>query len=129
MGMMAELAEKVKALTHGEKILVISATIPRAVESVAIVTKNLNLSAPETFPELYASEEDNLLPDINKAVAVINSFENRCDVLVVIASREYIEVLPKYFIKEPETGPAQKTQLKRGEAVVLDRITGNISYL
>jgi hypothetical protein len=59
-----------------------------------------------------------------KAKEFVESFGNDIEVLIAIASREYIETLPAYLLSQN-----LKTNLNRGECLVIDLEKKEISYL
>lgn len=101
---------------------VIAAAVDRALESANIIAEHFKLPAVQSFPELYAAEEDGNLPNLSAATNLITKLGIQYDTVVAVVSREYIESLPGYIMRntlgvETATEPAH---LDRGELLVLD---------
>lgn len=119
---MTHSAKKLSIFSADKKLVVASHT-PRASESGKIIAEILNteLVINDIF---YSAEEDGLFPDNDRALEFIKNLNNDVDVLVAIASREYIETLPEHILNT-----STKTSLERGECLILDCQTKKISYL
>lgn len=126
---MISAVEKIKPFTQGQNACIIAARVDRAVESAEIISENLNLSAAKIFSELYAAEEEGINVDLNAAVKVLNSTGKNYDIIIVIASREYIETLPNHILKSLGIQKAIETHLDRGEVLVLDYNKKEVSHL
>lgn len=120
---MEHAAEKLKVATMDTKVKLLSAPIPRATESAAIIASVLGVPV-ETAPQLYAAEEDGALPDCTKATGLLNALGEECEIIVAVVSREYIETLPSFILNKD-----LETHLDRGECLVIDLEGEGISYL
>ncbi len=129
MKMMISVSEKIKSLIKDEIFCVISADIDRAIESAKIISKQLGTNSVQTFHELYAAEESGIAVNLEAALKVINSAGEKCDMLIAVVSREYIESLPNYILHNLGSKESIETHLNRGEVLVLDYDTKNITYL
>ncbi len=128
--MMSSTAERLKTALQGLTFCIISAEIPRAIESAEILAKFLTAPAVEKYPELYAAEEDGRLADPAAALNIITSVGQHYDVVVTVVSREYIETLPQFIFTYVFAGQKlPKAQLDRGEALIIDFETRAIRYL
>lgn len=110
--------------------LIISAPTPRATESASIIGKKFGMIESRQCEEIYAADEDGLLPDCKIASDLVLNLGNEHSVIVAVASREYIETLPQYIFKNIfgiEGG--FDTKLERGEALVVDFNKKKISFL
>jgi len=101
------VAKKLEKLVKDKKICIVSANIPRAVESAKIISEIIKVSPVEAFDEFYAAEEKNIYTDISRATKIFDSLSKKFDVVIAVISREYIEKIGK-------------KDLKRGEILVLD---------
>lgn len=121
---MAAAAQKLEAFATGS-FAVVAAQVDRAVESARIIAAHLGLApaSVKTFPELYAAEEDGNLPHVETAAEVITKFGSQYDTVIATISREYIETLPAYVLKNilhSDAALPEPTRLNRGELLVID---------
>lgn len=112
---MGMVAEKIKPVIEGKKVLIVCAKVVRAEEGALVLSQLIGVPSPSSYDELYSAEEDGKLPDVPIAAELINRLGEDVDVLIVIASREYIEQLPSYILNGGEP-----TNLDRGEVLVID---------
>ena len=127
---MTGVAEKLKPIVHNQTFRIICANIPRAIESAEILAKSLNASQfVESFSELYAAEEDGVLPDVEPAEKILKLVSENQQTVIAVISREYIEVLPNHILNSLGIKEVQKTSLDRGQILVLYYDTESISYL
>jgi hypothetical protein len=122
-------AELLLPLIQDQPVCVISAEVPRAIESAEVLSRHLNISPVQTFSELYAAEEDGRLPNLSLAAKLINSLGKKYDLVIAVVSREYIETLPNHILKSLGTKEITETHLNRGEILILDYNTKKIKYL
>lgn len=115
--------ERLKLYVEENKLAIVASSMPRAFESGKIVADILGIELVVN-DSLYAAEEDGNFPDTTQAKEFIESFGDDIEILVAIASREYIETLPAYILDHPI-----ETHLERGECLVVDYESKNISYL
>jgi phosphohistidine phosphatase SixA len=115
--------ERLKQFVEENKVVVVASSTPRAFESGKIVADILGTELLVN-DSLYAAEEDGKFPDTVQAKEFVESFEDTVEVLIAIASREYIETLPAYILDQ-----SIETHLERGECLVIDYENKNISYL
>lgn len=113
-------AEKLKPIIQNQNTHIICADIDRAISSAEIISKHLNILFVKNFSELYASDEKNIFPNIEIATEIINLEGKKCDILIAVISREYIETLPNYILKTLGSKEIVETHLNRGEALILD---------
>ena len=128
MQAMADTAKKLEPFTEGS-FTVIAGAVDRAIESANIIASHFHLSVVQSFPELYAAEEDGHLPNLAAATHVITKLGSQYDTVIAVVSREYIESLPGYSLHSTlgvET-PTEPTHLTRGELLVLDYEAKNIT--
>jgi hypothetical protein len=123
---MVMASRKIGPLIYSKKFIVVSADIPRAVESAQILAEQLHGPQVQSFSEFYAAEEDGYLPDIQKAVKLMIALGQDCDILIAVVSREYIEAIPNHVL--PHLA-GEKNTLNRGEIFVLDYQTENLTKL
>ena len=116
-------AEKLKTFVGNKKIIVIAPALPRAFESGQIIANSLDAKLLIN-DSLYAAEEDGKFPNNNKAKEFVESFKDDVELLIAIASREYIESLPSYLLSQN-----LDTKLDRGECLILDFNKGIVEYL
>ncbi len=116
-------ASRLQPLVKDLKNRLLSASTPRATESAQILSEVLGAKV-EAFPALYAAEEEGNLPDCNAASELIFKLGESYDCIVAVISREYIEALPSYILKKDV-----KTKLERGECLVMNLETTELSYL
>jgi hypothetical protein len=126
---MISTSERLKTLVQNKNACIVSAKIPRAIESAEILSKNLNIFPVQNFLELYAEEEEGHLPDLDMATKLIHSIGEKYDVVMAVVSREYIETLPNHILKSLGVEKTTETHLSRGEILVLDYDTKDIIYL
>jgi len=124
---MVFVAEKLKHLLENQNVGIVCAEVPRAIESAHIVSEALNVSPAKHFVELYAVEDTPI--HLTKAAEVIDSAGGECDVLIAVVSREYIESLPNYILQSLGVEKPIETHLERGEVLILDYGTKEITYL
>jgi phosphohistidine phosphatase SixA len=115
--------ERLKLFVEENKVVVVASSTPRAFESGKIVADILGTELLVN-DSLYAAEEDGKFPDNMQAKEFVESFEDTVEVLIAIASREYIETLPAYILDQ-----SIETHLERGECLVIDYENKSISYL
>ena len=120
---MTHSGERLKLFVEENKVAVVASSTPRAFESGKIVADILGTELLVN-DSLYAAEEDGKFPDNMQAKEFVESFEDTVEVLIAIASREYIETLPAYILEQPT-----ETHLERGECLVVDYENKSISYL
>jgi len=126
---MRAAAERIKEFLGQTKPLVITASTNRAIESAKIVGDALETGQVGAYPEIYAADEEGRFADCAVAARLIETLGAKNPVIVAIASREYIDMLPSWIL-ENELGSGEiKTSLNRGEALVLDYKTRTVSYL
>lgn len=128
---MNTFGERVKTILKEIKsIAIISADIPRAYESAKIIADHFGVKTIKKFIELYAAEEDGILPNAQSAYSIISSEGSLNDVVIAVISREYIEVLPDFIsntvFKKQIT---IDTKLQRGEAIIINYQTQEISII
>ncbi len=123
---MLSIAHRLESYIANHKVNIVVADVPRAIESADILCKELHLPKAQPFKELFAEEENGRLPDIETAASVVFSAAKQKDTLIVIASREYLELLPKYILNGENS---VKTEIKRGEMLIVDYELRNVSYL
>lgn len=118
---MAATAQKLESFAVG-LFVVIAGAVDRAIESASIIAAHFNLPAVQSFPELYAAEEDGKLPNLQAATNVITQLGLQYGTIIAVASREYIESLPAHFLQNvlKVEAPAEPTHLNRGELLILD---------
>ena len=126
---MVLVAEKLRYIVKNQNVSIISAKVDRAIESADTISKYLNISPIQAFSELYAAEEDGVVADLGTAMKTINSVGEKCDVIIAVVSKEYIEALPGHILKSLGSKKTVETHLNRGEILVLDYNTKDISYL
>lgn len=120
---MNNATQKLLPFVTNKNFCLVCADVPRAIESAQIIAKTVNTNVT-AFPEFYAADEENKLPDCKSVGTVIKSLWNDYDVIVAIMSREYIETLPEYLLDKK-----LNTHLERGECLLLDLEDKSISYL
>ncbi len=105
-----------------DSFTVIAGSVDRAIESANIIAAHFNLPAAQSFPELYAAEEDGHLPNLAAATHVITKLGSQYDTVIAVVSREYIESLPGYIMRNTMDveAPTEPVHLDRGELLVLD---------
>ena len=118
---MTATAQKLEPFAAGS-FIVIAGAVDRAVESANVIATHFNLPAVQSFPELYAAEEDGKLPNLQAATNVITQLGLQYDTIIAVASREYIESLPAHILQNvlKVEAPAEPTHLNRGELLILD---------
>lgn len=107
-------ATRLKEYVSGKQVSYVSAKSDRAYESICVIS-GIYSSKASVYEELYAAEEDGVLPECEKAARLLKTIGAVCDVVVAVVSREYIETLPSYLL-----GKKTKTSLERGECLVID---------
>lgn len=117
---MVLVSEKLKPFVQNEKVCIICAKVPRAIESAEVISTSLNVSPVRSFEELYAAEEDGVSIDLETANKVMNEAGAECDIVIAVVSREYIEALPNYILQSLGVQKTGETRLERGEVLVLD---------
>lgn len=125
---MADTAQKLEPFVVGS-FIIIAGAVDRAIESANIIAKHFTLPPVQSFPELYAAEEDGNLPDLTAATNVITQLGSQYDTVIAVVSREYIESLPAHILHNVlslET-PTEPTNLDRGELLVLDFETQTVT--
>lgn len=119
---MVKAANNLRPHLHDKSFVVLASSSPRAAESGKIVAEVLD-SDLQMSNALYAAEEEGILPDTAQAATMLQDF-NDIDTVVAIASREYIETLPSFLLHK-----TLKTNLERGECLIIDLEERSISYL
>lgn len=104
---MIDAVKLLKPFVVNKKACLISANIPRAIESAEIISEKLENLSIKPFNEFYAAEEEGIKVDIDKARNILNSLINDFEVVIAVISREYIEKL-------------SDKNLERGEISVLE---------
>lgn len=104
---MIKASDLLKILVKNKKTCVVSASIPRAIESSKVISENLKISSVKIFDEFYAAEEAGIKVDIDKAKNILDLLSREFEVVIAIISREYIEKL-------------SGKSLQRGEIFLLD---------
>lgn len=122
---MGMIAAKLAPVIDNKKVLIACAKVVRAVESAKVLANLLHTSEPTSYDEFYSAEEAGKFPDATAANELINNLGESCDILIVIASREYIELLPSMILKQG----AEVTNLNRGEVLVIDYETSSANKL
>lgn len=120
---MMKAGQKIMPLVSTANVELIAAETSRAVESAEVIGRMINKPV-RAYSELYAAEEDNLLPNCKTAEDLLLKIGEVCDVVIAVVSREYIELLPSYLLKKE-----LETSLERGDCLVIDFERRNISYL
>ncbi|MEK7649755.1 MAG: hypothetical protein AAB367_02235 [Patescibacteria group bacterium] len=123
---MLSVAHKLEKFIHKPNASIIVADIPRAIESAAILSKELQLPEAKRTSELFAEEESGNLPNIEKAASVVLSASEHKNILIVIASREYLELLPNYILEKRNS---EKASVQRGEILIVDIETNTLKTL
>lgn len=118
---MTATAQKLEPFAAGS-FIVIAGAVDRAVESANVIATHFNLPTVQSFPELYAAEEDGHLPNLAAATHVITKIGSQYDTIIAVVSREYIETLPAYILHNTlgVEAPTEPTHLNRGELLILD---------
>mgnify|MGYP001007827864 CR=1 FL=1 len=120
---MTETAGRLKVSGLDKSSVVISSETPRAFQSAKVISEILE-SKFLVNNSFYAAEEDGVFVDNAKAAQFVNTFSSDVDNLIIVASREYIESFPAYFLETKEN-----TRLERGECLVIDCENKSISYI
>ncbi len=120
---MSRATERLRSYILGKKVYLLAAAVPRAMESCEVIGDRFDLKV-KAFPALYAAEEEGIFADCENVNKLLLSISDTCDVVVAVTSREYIETLPSYIVKKEI-----KTELGRGECLVIDYETKEITYL
>lgn len=127
---MISVAEKIKPFVKNENTCIVSAKIPRAIESALIISEYLDIFPVKSFLELYAADEINIFPDPDKAIKIINSEGEKYNIVIAVISREYIETLPNYILESLGSKKEEKEiHLNGGQALILDYETKSLTYL
>lgn len=118
---MADTAQKLESFAVGS-FVVIAGAVDRAIESANIIAAHFGLPTVQSFPELYAAEEDGHSPNLAAATQVITQLGSQYDTVIAVVSREYIETLPAHILHNVlgVERPAEPTNLDRGELLAVD---------
>lgn len=114
------ISEHLKLFVQKQKVSIICADVPRAIESADVVSKNLNIFPVNSFKELYAAPEHGIATNLETAAKIIYSLGKENDIVIAVISREYIEDIPGYILSTLGVEKVEKIRLNRGEALVLD---------
>lgn len=109
---MLSVASKIRPQTSG-RVRIVSAKVPRALESAQVLEEFFNTKSAETFSEFYAAPEDSIFADVPRALNLVESLVKASDTLIVVASKEYVEALAEVFLKV-------STKVARAEFVAID---------
>ena len=126
---MTAAAGRIKNFLLTRRPIIISAPTTRATESAKIIGEAFGISQINTYPQIYAADEDGLLPDCPTAAKLIDTLGAQSPIVIAVVSREYIETLPNFILKTVFAGTSMETSLNRGEALVIDYTIKDISYL
>lgn len=94
---MREAAGRIESYLEKREAVLISAPTPRATESANIIAEKLMIAEAQVRPEIYAADEEGILPDCAVATELILSLGELHPTIIAVASREYIETLPSYI--------------------------------
>ena len=126
---MISTAQRLNPIVENKNTCIVSAKVPRAIESAQIIKEYLHLPTAQSFSELYAAEEEGIYVNLESAVKIINSLGEKYAIVITVTSREYIETLPSYILKNLGSQTITKTRLNRGEIIVLDYDRKDITYI
>lgn len=127
---MREAAGRIESYLEKREAMIISAPTPRATESANIIAGKLRIAEAQGQSEIYAADEEGVLPDCAVATELILRLGERHLTIIAVASREYIETLPAYILENVfDMNMKKATLLERGEALVVDFIKKSVVFL
>ncbi len=127
---MREAAGRIESYLEKREAMIISAPTPRSTESAEIIRYKLGITEVTQYQEIYAADEDGVLPDCGIATELILRLGEQHPTIIAVASREYIDTLPSYILQNVlDTKIQEVTVLERGEALVVDFIKKSVMFL
>lgn len=90
-----KLAERIKKVINSNKIIIISSTARQALDSTDILHLNLQDSIVIENSILYPTHRHG--GDFLKALWLIEDYEEKTDVLVLVTHLEFIDSFPNFF--------------------------------
>jgi hypothetical protein len=120
VGSMLRVAHELFVLENLGLCKIVCADISRAIESATIISEAMKIAVPLSLTELYAAEEDGVGVDLDSAMKVIETQGANVDTLIVVCSREYIEVIPKMILSPSLAEVDRCESLQRGQFLLID---------
>ena len=126
IGQMEGLATKFKKMVLNKSALFLTSSALRASESAKVLAKSLSLQFIE-YKELWSDK--NHFPKAKTVLEIIESHQDKVDILIIVTHLEYAEILPVYFGKKVLCKDWRVNEIKKGQAIEIDCQKKTLSYV
>lgn len=121
-----KLGQMLESLVNEERVLVLSSTAPRALDSAKIIADILEVPVEE-HEVLWA--DDDHRSNFDAVHQLVQSIRRKTNFGVLVTHLEYAQFFPSFLAKRDFGVSLPRFAVKKGEAVILDYRSKNLTYL
>lgn len=111
------LSETLKRRINGDKVKILSSTMPRATRSAEILAQAFGVEV-ETHEVLWS---EGMHPeDLPAALELVRQHQDDTDVLILVTHYEYVWHFPGYYAQHELQASIRSHYIEKGDAWVLD---------
>ena len=111
------LGDRLKGLLNGSTVAILTSPTRRAVESADILARVLDCTT-EVHDVLESG--GGVYPKCDEVLALVHSWRDSVDAVILVTHLEYTEDFPRYFFQEEFRVRMFSTNIPKGSAYVID---------
>ena len=120
------LSEEILLLAKNQKVVILSSTAFRALDSAEIIGEKLGISFEKE--KVLWSDSDHY-EDFEAALNLIRSYFEKVDILILVTHFEYVDLFPYYFARKQLNTQIKSYPINKGSAWCIDCIKKTISIM